>query len=305
MVFSSFLLAYVLSPVHQKLKNLLGSRFISAFLVIFSFCIIFITILVFSLPKLYLQAIGFFGSLQDIYSFLITNYSNLFGENVNESLSKLLINKSNIGQALLLISTYGYDTIGIFFNVAGMIMMTFYMLKDWDLWRTRLLNIVSESYKSSVNIFFEDVMNSLKLWLYGQIYVTLFLFLFYFISFTMIKMPFTLLLSCFLSIFSIIPYLGDIFSTVMVLSVLASFKPFFSQFAICAMLVLLIGFILENVFLIPSLIGKKAGIHPLFLLILFLLFGKILGFGGVILTIPLSVIFASVWKTGIVKIKWF
>ncbi len=305
LVFASFLLAYILSPIYEKLYKIGISRFVSAIITIFTSQALLITLAIYCIPKLYIQFVELFKFLESIYKFIIHRYSYFFDSNVENSLEDLFLSKGNVKKAIFLISAYGYDTMQIIFNFLAVMMMSFYMLRDWNLWRERFLNIIPERYKSTTNIVFQDIMHSLKLWIYGQMSVSLILFMFYFIALSYINMPFTLLLAFSFSILTIIPYIGDMFSSVILLSILSGYKPFISKFSIYAFVVLSIGFILENIFLIPSFIGKKAGIHPLFLLILFLIFGKILGLSGIILTLPLSVIFASIWRTGIIKRKWY
>ncbi len=304
LIFSSFLLSYILSPIHEKLLKIGLSRFLSALITIFTSTALFLTVIVYYFPRLYIQSIELYKFLQFIYKFIMHKYSYIFEGAMENSLEDVLLSKNNLRKAVLLVSAYGYDIMQVAFQFLAVIMMSFYMLRDWDLWRSRLLSIIPEKYKNTTNILFEDLMHSLRIWIYGQMSVTIFLFIFYFLALSYINMPFTLLLSLLFSILSVIPYIGDMFISITMLSILAGYKPFVSEFSISASIIITIGFVLENIFLVPTFIGQKAGIHPLFLLILFLIFGKILGLSGIILTLPLSVIFASIWRTGIIKRKW-
>lgn len=304
LVFSSFILAYVLSPMYERLNRIGLSRFLSAFLSILLATVLFISLLVYSIPKLYVQAVELFKFLQAVYKFLISKYAYILDDYEQQSLSKIVLQKGNLQKAILIASAYGYDLMNFIFQFISIVMMCFYMLKDWGLWRSRLLSIVPEQYKSTTNILFEDVMHSLRIWIYGQILVTLTLFAYYLITLSYINMPFAFLLACLFSMLSVIPYIGDMIAFIVTFSILSGYQPFFSEFMIYAFAILGIGFILENVFIVQLFIGKKAGIHPLFLFILFLIFGKLLGFSGIILTLPLSVIFAAIWRTGIIKRKW-
>ncbi|QEK38667.1 AI-2E family transporter [Candidatus Cytomitobacter primus] len=304
LIFSSFLLSYILSPIYERLVKIGLSRFLASLMVVASSAMLFISFLIYSLPKLYMQSIDLFKFLQSVFRLIIDKYSHVFEGYQNSSLDYILLNKTNLQKVITLASAYGYDAVSLIFQFMTVLMMCFYMLRDWGLWRERLLNIIPEKYKSTTNILFEDLMYSLKIWIYGQMLVTITLFIYYFISLTYISMPFAFLLASTFSMLSIIPYIGDMLSSAIMLSVLSGYQPFISEFSIYSFIILILGFILENVFIVPSFIGKKAGIHPLFLLILFLLFGKILGISGVILTLPLSVIFAAVWRTGIIKRRW-
>ncbi|QEK38211.1 AI-2E family transporter [Candidatus Cytomitobacter indipagum] len=304
LVFSSFLLAYVLSPIYEKLVKIGFSRFLSALLSVFIAAILLVLLLIYSVPKLYMQAIELFKFLQLVYRLVIDKYAHILDDYGQQPLSNMLLSKDSLQKAVVVASGYGYDLVNLVLQFISVIMMCFYMLKDWELWRPRFLSIVPEQYKSTANILFEDIMHSLKIWIYGQMLVTLTLFAYYFMALSYINMPFAFLLSCLFSILSIIPYIGDMISFIIMFSILSGYQPFFSEFMIYSFAILSLGFVLENVFMVQLFIGRKAGIHPLFLFILLLIFGKLLGISGIILTLPLSVIFAAVWRTGIIKRKW-
>ena len=48
------------------------------------------------------------------------------------------------------------------------------------------------------------------------------------------------------------------------------------------------GQVLESMFLTPKIMGNRIGLHPLFIILAIFAFGKIFGFFGVLLAIPMS-----------------
>ena len=48
------------------------------------------------------------------------------------------------------------------------------------------------------------------------------------------------------------------------------------------------GQVLESMFLTPKIMGNRIGLHPLFIILAIFVFGKIFGFFGVLLAIPMS-----------------
>ncbi len=57
-----------------------------------------------------------------------------------------------------------------------------------------------------------------------------------------------------------------------------------------------IGQVLEGVFLTPRLVGERVGLHPVALIFALMAFGQILGFAGVLLSVPISAALCVVLK---------
>ena len=96
-------------------------------------------------------------------------------------------------------------------------------------------------------------------------------------------------LGVFTAIMIVIPYIGiTIGLTLAVLSALLQFGP---GTEIVGVLILFgIGQFLEGFLLTPRLVGERIGLHPVAVLFALLLFGKLFGFFGVLLALPISAV---------------
>ncbi|QEK39311.1 AI-2E family transporter [Candidatus Nesciobacter abundans] len=297
-VFLAFIIAYILSPCFDFLMRLGFGRFFSSFIVTFLvFCMLVYSIIIL-VPKLYIQGIEFVKMFEKYVIYLkehswMTNYSS----DVYSRIESIFNRKKFLDKVFILVSNYGYDFLNIIFQGFGLTMTIFYILRDWGLWTERILSIFSESKKVIINTLIQDINNSLRSWIYGQMIVTLCLFIFYFIFFNLMNVPFVFFISLLFGLLAILPYVGDMISFCVIVSVLIAGGNLFCQRSIAIFIITFVGFFLENTVLIPSFIGRRTGIHPLFLIISFLVFGKLLGILGVILSVPLSVILAVVLKT--------
>jgi predicted PurR-regulated permease PerM len=63
------------------------------------------------------------------------------------------------------------------------------------------------------------------------------------------------------------------------------------------------GQIIESNFLTPRLVGKKIGLHPVWIIFGLFVFGSLFGFIGVLLAIPLTAIFGVILKFFAAKYK--
>ena len=106
-------------------------------------------------------------------------------------------------------------------------------------------------------------------YLRGQILVSLFLTLFYFSSFYIIGLNYSLFIGIFAGFFSFIPLIGIIVS--FFITALLAYLQFLEIFTIFyILLIFLAAQLLESNYLTPKLIGKRLGLHPSSSIILYL-----------------------------------
>ena len=87
----------------------------------------------------------------------------------------------------------------------------------------------------------------------------------------------------------VIPYIGIALGfTLAIVSALLQFGP--NSQIIAVLVVYGIGQFLEGFFLTPRLVGERIGLHPVAVLFALLLFGKLFGFFGVLLALPISAV---------------
>jgi len=130
------------------------------------------------------------------------------------------------------------------------------------------------------------------------------------------KLNYALLLAMLVGLFNIIPYLGPVIGAVPVLLVaivqyvlIPQISPevstVYAQAATWAPLIAIMGVLLfaqavDNIYLIPVILGGSVNVHPLAVLLSVLLGAKLLGITGMIISIPL----ASMVQTAGREIAW-
>ena len=87
----------------------------------------------------------------------------------------------------------------------------------------------------------------------------------------------------------VIPYIGITLG--LTLAVLSAILQFGIGTELVAVLIIYgIGQLIEGFFLTPRLVGERIGLHPVAVLFALLLFGKLFGFFGVLLALPISAV---------------
>jgi predicted PurR-regulated permease PerM len=96
-----------------------------------------------------------------------------------------------------------------------------------------------------------------------------------------------------------VPYIGSMTGLMVATSVaLAQFWPDWKRVAI-VVAVFLVGQFLEGNVVSPRLVGKRVGLHPVWMIFAMFAFGYLLGFVGLLLAVPLAAAIAVLFRFGL------
>jgi len=183
----------------------------------------------------------------------------------------------------------GSSVIAAFVNAVLIIFVMFYLLIDWDHFFGLVKKLVPVRAQETVHHLAMHTDGLLSQYLNGMIIVISIMSAFYSIGLSIIGIKGAVALGIFTALMIVIPYIGITLGfTLAILSALLQFGP---QHEIIGVLVLYgLGQFLEGFVLTPRLVGERIGLHPVAVLFALLLFGKIFGFFGVLLALPISAV---------------
>ena len=127
----------------------------------------------------------------------------------------------------------------------------------------------------------------------GKILDSLIIGILAFIVFSIVRMPYTLLISFIIAVTNIVPFFGPFIGAI------PSFIIIFFESPVMALWFLLIVLILQQVdgnFIGPKILGDSLGISSFWILFAILVGGKFFGFIGLIIGVPLFVLIYSIIK---------
>ncbi len=167
--------------------------------------------------------------------------------------------------------------------------VTFYLLRDWDLMIARIKALLPRNIEPRVTRWVVECDEVLGAFIKGQLLVMLILGVVYSIGLSLIGLDLALLLGMLAGLASIVPYLG------VIVGVLASGIAAFMQFQELWYLVLVglvfgVGQLLEGMVLTPWLVGDKIGLHPVAVIFAIMAGGQLFGFVGILLALPLAAV---------------
>ena len=296
----AFILAYLLNPLVNKLETKIG-RPISAGLVVTLTVITFIAILLLLIPLAQAQISDFIARVP------------LMGAKIWEYLRKLLIlGKLHMShQQLYQLSDFTTQTAisvlnglgaglnyaisgGVaIFNLLAFLFITpivlLYVLKDLPKMNKKSKEMIPERFQENVKEFLTDLNKTLSGFLRGQASVCLCLAIYYGVALGLTGINLGAIVGILTGVLSFIPYVG--FFTGLVISVLLALAGGASLGQWGALgLIFLIGNILEGYILTPRLVGKRIGLHPLWILFAVLAGGCLAGFLGVLIAVPVAAV---------------
>lgn len=183
----------------------------------------------------------------------------------------------------------GSSVIAAFVNSVLIIFVMFYLLIDWDHFFGLIKKIVPVRAQETVHHLAMHTDGLLSQYLRGMVIVISIMSAFYSIGLSLIGIKGAVALGVFTALMIVIPYIGITLG--LMLAVLSAILQFGIGTELLAVLILYgIGQLLEGFFLTPRLVGERIGLHPVAVLFALLLFGKLFGFFGVLLALPISAV---------------
>lgn len=299
--FVSALLAYLADPIVDKLETKKLSRTLAVSIVFAALFVVGLILLLIVLPLLTSQIGALFKRLPDYLSIIQTSvmpWLNSMGLPVDSfdinMLKQALTNYwSEVGQVAGGVFSYvtssGVAVLQWLANLVLVPVVTFYLLRDWDLIVARFRELLPRRHAEKFISMTLECDDMLAAFIRGQLMVMFSLATIYTIGLAMIGLELSLLVGIIAGIVSFVPYLGLIVG--IGLAGIAAFFQFHEWLPILmVMLVFGVAQVLEGVVLTPRFVGERIGLHPVAVIFSVLAGGQLFGFAGVLLALPVAAV---------------
>ncbi len=174
-------------------------------------------------------------------------------------------------------------------NLALVPVLTFYLLRDWDVLVARVRELLPRAIEPSVSLLAGQSDAVLGSFLRGQVSVMVALGAIYSIGLAMVGIDLALLIGMLAGLVSFIPYLGAIVGVgAGLIAALVQYGDWWHVLLVLA--VFGVGQTLESFVLTPWLVGDKIGLHPVAVIFAIMAGGQLFGFLGVLLALPVAAI---------------
>lgn len=192
-------------------------------------------------------------------------------------------------------------SLGIVFLI---ILYFIFILLDYEKISSNWVNLVPLRFRPFMKVLANDVKYSMHRYFRGQSLVALCVGILVAIGFWIVDFPLGITLGLFIGILSLIPYLKVIsFAPIILLSLLRAAEPdgsFWLTFG-SAFTVLCIVQCIEDLFLVPKIMGHAMGLNPAIILLSLSIWGTLLGFVGLIIALPMTTLCLSYYQRFILE----
>jgi len=167
--------------------------------------------------------------------------------------------------------------------------VTFYLLRDWDVLVATLRQLIPRAYEPTVSRLARQCDDVLAQFMRGQLLVMVALALIYTVGLWIAGLELAFLIGMLSGLVSFVPYLG--FLVGIVLAGFASVMQFQDVFhLIYVAAVFGVGQAIEGMVLSPVLVGDRIGLHPVAVIFAVMASGQLFGFFGVLLALPVAAV---------------
>ena len=304
---ASVIIAYLLEGGVRYLEHHGVPRFPAVIVVFSLFLSLFISIMLLLLPLLAGQLSQLARELpaiatktQELMLQLPERYPQIFSEQqIRELLASIRHNLTTFGQQVVVLSlTSAVQLMTLLVYLVLVPLLVFFMLKDKHKIVSWLLVFLPQE-RTLVNNVWADVDAGIGHYVRGKFIEILIVWVVSYAAFTLLGLPYAMLLSLATGLSVIVPYVGAAIVTIPVAAVA------YVEFGVTpAFWYALVAYgviqFLDGNLLAPLLFSEVVNLHPVAIIAAILVFGGIWGLWGVFFAIPLATLIAAVlnaWPT--------
>ena len=292
-------IAYLLTPLTDRLERLGINRLAAALIIIAIFVLALVYLILLVAPIVGSQLTSFIDSVPGY----VTTLQALLGDPSWPWLQKLLgagfSTDKSIGdlmtQGVGWLTTFlrslwsgGRALVSIFSLVVVTPVVAFYLIYDWHRMVKSVDGWIPVQHRETVRKLAREIDAAISGFFRGQTAVCLILGSFYAVALTFTGLNFGLLIGIISGLITFIPYIGSMTGLILSLGVaVAQFWPAYGLIVI-VLGIFLVGQFIEGYVLAPKLVGESVGLHPVWVIFALLAFGYLFGFVGLLVAVPLA-----------------
>lgn len=299
-------LYYLLNPLVNLLMKMGVKRILAIALIFLLLIGIIVLVFLSVIPNLVEQMVSlaknipsFIGNMQNWLQDAADNATRipLFKElDVDKYISNLDVSAGSIIQRSLAGVTNGLGSLIGKITTVVLLLVTvpfilFYMLKDGEKLVPNIERFFPEKQRENIKGLLQQLNKTLSNYISGQAIECLFVGTFTFLGYLLIGVDYAFLFGVIAGLTNLIPYLGPYLGLAPALIYTFFDSP--TRALLCILVVLIVQQVDGNV-IYPNVIGKSLNIHPLTIILILLVAGKLSGLLGVFLGVPVYAILRTI-----------
>jgi predicted PurR-regulated permease PerM len=290
-------IAYLLNPVLERLVRQGVSRAVGAALLLITFLAIVAVAITFFAPTVAHQLSEFVTNLPQFVENLTVWTHEHVGVQLpsdwkqyvaSDHLQTVLSDASGPLREIATAAVGGvFSVLGVLAELLLIPVFSYYFLTDWPNILRRIDHMVPPRRRADVRGVARDIDRVVAGWVRGQAIVTATLAILYAIGFTAIGMPLSLPIGLLVGSLTVIPFVGTFVGASIALLVTLAAGGGLQMLGMVAGVILCLH-LLEAAVLTPKIVGHRVGLSESGALLAVVAGGKLLGFVGVVLAVPIA-----------------
>ncbi len=314
---AAVLLAYLLNPMVERLDRRIKRRAVSVLLTVVGVFVVLLALLVVLIPVLQTEfrgiaeivseARGDLGSIKDADQTWAERYEQFYQgrsprvqvvlDQVQATLQEAKLREMAVAAAQKLVpGVWGVVTgaITMLLSLMGLVIVLLYLvflLIDYPEYRGQWKALLPPSHRQQVVEFFDEFTGAMRRYFRGQSLIALTVGVLFVVGFSIIGLRMAVVLGLLIGALNMVPYLQTVgLVPALLLAVVRSIEHNSSLLWSVLMVLAVFAVVqtLQDTLLTPRIMGKQTGLKPVAILLGVFIWGKLLGFLGVLLAIPLT-----------------
>ncbi len=298
---AGFVLAYLFHPIAKRMRRAGIPRGAAAFAIVSVLIVVLAVIFALIVPPLVDQLGQLIQKLPGWYerarSYLMHNYGHFLEhmdqpqkegapgpveQQIRQQMTPWLISQL---EGLLKTGLDLFNSLALLFLTP---VITFFLLRDWDKMIYSIHEFLPRRQAPAIVELAGQIDTTIAGYLRGTLIVLFIVSGFYMVALGLIGLDYGLLIGLGAGLISFVPYLGSTGGFLVSGGVaLHQYWPDYTMVAlVCGVFVL--GQLMEGNVLTPNIVGNKVHLHPVWMLFALVASGYLLGFLGVIISVPLA-----------------
>ena len=179
-----------------------------------------------------------------------------------------------------------------------------FILVDYENINRGAREMIPPKYRELVEGVFEDLESGMNRYFRGQSLVAFIVGVLFAIGFKIVGLPMAITIGLFIGVLNLVPYLQTVgVVPVVLLCLVKGAEPggnFWWVLLGCFIVFLVVQGI-QDLFLVPKIMGKAMGLNPAVILLSLSIWGSLLGIVGMIIALPMTTLLISYYKRFVIR----
>lgn len=285
--FISYIIMAALSPMVETLRRQRIPKTVAVVFTFFTAVALFLLLILPLVPFLVTQIQQLFKS----FPLYLDQAASIVGVSLDVRGISQLIPPEKLGDNAF---AFAGGVFGGVFSVLTILAVSFYLLLDYDGFKTNIASLVPRKYRDEATSLINQINDKLGAWLRGQIILSILIGCFTWVLLTLIHMPFALPLAVLAALLEIVPTIGPILAAIPAVIVAFTISP---NMAIIVIVAYIIIQVIENNLLVPRIMQKAVGLNPIAVIVGIIVGGQLLGIMGALLSVPFISLVVVIFKS--------